>query len=285
MIMNEELLQHLRLAIEVGKQSQTEDDRSHPKVGAVAIMDGAIIATAYRGEMGEGDHAEYTLFNKKLGNIDLKGAILITTLEPCVSRNRQKPCSDWVIEKGISKVYIGMLDPNPKIYNKGVTKLRQHGIDVHYFPPDLREEIEADNSEFRSQFRGNPLLEGRAVFDYTNNDGKYTIGNNECVFETRWSKASDCSIYLYKDSTNLQGIAIALDLEQIADARDASIYDMSSRLRTVNEGQVAVLKNHDGYYAAIKIVDILDRGRSDNRDELVFDYQILNDKCSDFTCR
>lgn len=165
-----------------------------------------------------------------------------------------------------------MLDPNPRIYNKGAVKLKEHDVDVHYFPAELREQIEADNREFISQFQANPRLEGRAVFDYTNNDGKYIIGNGECIFETRWSKADDVSIYVYKDGTNIQGLAIALDARGFSDIRDASIFDMSSRLRTPSEGQIVIMKNTAGYFAAVKIVEVRDRSRSDDRDELVFDY-------------
>ncbi len=156
-------------------------------------MDGKITDTAFRGELGAGDHAEYTLLEKKLTGANLERATLFTTLEPCVSRNQHKPCSEWIIEKGIGKVFIGMLDPNPRIYSKGAIKLREHGVEVDYFPSDLRGEIENDNHEFISQFRANPHLKGRAVFDYTNNDGIYIIGHGDCIFETQWSKASDTS--------------------------------------------------------------------------------------------
>lgn len=281
--MNEETYKNLALAIQIGKQSQPEDNRSHPKVGAVAIIDGEVVGSSYRGELSDGDHAEYTLLEKKLASVSMEGATLITTLEPCVSRNRHKPCSEWIIEKGIKTVFIGMLDPNPRIYNKGVVKLKENGVDVHYFPPDLREEIESDNQEFISQFRANPKLEGRAVFNYTDNDGKYTVGNGECVFETHWSKASDTSIHVYRDGTNIQGLAVALDAKEFADIRDASIFNMSSRVRTLKEGEIVVMQNRQGYFAAIRIVDVRDRDRTDDRDELIFDYCIINDKSTDLS--
>ena len=161
-------LEYMRMAVEIEKQSVAEDERSHPKVAAVLVKDNQILATAYRGEIGEGDHAEYTLFEKKLAAVDLRGTTLFTTLEPCVSRNMRKPCSDWVIEKGISYVFIGMLDPNPRIYNQGATKLRANGVQVRFFPPALRNEIEADNLAFIEQFRANPAPQGKADFDYTN---------------------------------------------------------------------------------------------------------------------
>lgn len=106
------------------------DERLHPKVGAVLVRDGNVLGSAYRGELGSGEHAEYTLLEKKLSGTDLMGTTLFTTLEPCTSRGKYKPCADWIIEKGIACVYIGVLDPNPRVYAKGAKKLRDSGIDV-----------------------------------------------------------------------------------------------------------------------------------------------------------
>lgn len=273
----------MQMAIDLAKQSRAEDDRHHPKVGAIIIKDGKFLGSAFRGELGSGDHAEYTLFEKKLKDVELKDSILFTTLEPCTSRNRRKPCSDWIVEKGVNQVFIGMLDPNPRIYHQGVSKLKKQGINVNYFPSQLREEIIACNRDFINQFRANPQPEGMANFDYTNNDGLFTIGNSEYIFDTQWTKATDDSIYLYKDPHTIEGIAIALDIDLVSDIRDASVYDMSSRVRTISEGQFAILKNTNGYYAAIQIIDVKDKSRSDSQDELDFKYWILTDKSCDFS--
>ena len=113
---------------DIAKQSKAEDDRPHPKVGAVVVMNDEVLGTAYRGELGSGDHAEYTLLGRKLADVDLKGATLFTTLEPCTERRKHKPCVDWIIERGIANAVIGILDPNPLIYNKGASKLKRYGV-------------------------------------------------------------------------------------------------------------------------------------------------------------
>jgi len=281
--MPESELRYMRMAIDLGKRSVPEDGRSHPKVGAVIVRNGEILGEAFRGEMGVGDHAEYTLFEKKLPGIDVQGTTLFTTLEPCTSRGKRKPCSDWIVEKGVANVVIGILDPNPRIYGKGAAKLRESGIRVSYFPVELRTEIETDNRNFIQQFRANPLPEGRATFNYGDNSGIYTIGNSDFVFDTHWSKRSDRSIYVYKDSTNLAGVAVAVDAKQLFDIVDASVYDFSSRVRYVHEGQFVVLQNTAGYFAVLHVIDVRDQERSDSCDELTFDYWILADKTRDFS--
>lgn len=138
----------MRMAIDAGKNSKQENEETKPKVGAVLVKDINILATAFRGELGLGDHAEYTLIHKKLNDSDLTGTILFTTLEPCTSRKSKTPCTDWIIKSGIKKVYIGMLDPNPIILGQGFNELKENGLEVEHFPPDLTKEIEIDNHEF-----------------------------------------------------------------------------------------------------------------------------------------
>lgn len=281
--MIEDFSEYMQMAVEQGKRSEAEDSRLHPKVGAVVVRNGTVFGSSYRGELGSGDHAEYTLLEKKLPDVDLKGAILFTTLEPCTSRKSHKPCSQWIIERKISTVVIGMLDPNPRIYSKGVSKLREHDVLVDYFLPYLREEIEADNREFIMQFRANPQAKGEASFDYTNNNGVFTIGSGDHLFETQWSKASDTRIHVYKDRPSVEGVAIARNARGLSDIKDASVYDMTSRVRTVQEGQFIVLRNINGYFAAIHVVDVKDSSRSDSEDALTFKYWILTDKSRDFS--
>ena len=114
-------------------------------------------------------------------------------------------------------------------------------------------------------------LKGRVSFDYSNNNGSYTIGSGELAFETKWSKASDTSIHLYKDPPSIAGVALAQGASRISDVSNAATYDMSSRSRTPQEGEVVVLKNNHGNYAALLIIDIKDRTRNDAIDELTFE--------------
>lgn len=269
----------MRIAIDIGKRSVSEAGKVSPKVGAAIIKDGHILGSAFRGEKEEGDHAEYTLFEKTLKGQDVSGATLFTTLEPCTHRNSHKSCSDWIIEKGIKQVYIGILDPNPKIYNHGCVKLKNAGIEVDYFPLSLRKEIESDNSLFINQFSANPELKGKATFNYSSNNGKYTIGNNEMIFETMWHKASDISIYASNYSETIKTIAIAEGNVEINEIKDGSIYDKTSNVTTVYKNGIVILQNIEGFFAAIKVIDIQDKSRPDNnRDELTFEYKILSDK-------
>lgn len=129
----------------------------------------------------------------------------------------------------------------------------------------------------------NKRVKGEVKFDYSNNNGIYIIGENELTFETKWSKSSDQSIHLYNEPSVISGIAIADNLYEIKNVKDASQYDFSSRSRTVEKHGIAILKNKYGNYAVIKILDIADNSRGALKDELNFKYLINPSGKTDFS--
>ncbi len=136
------------LAIEEAKKSVAEDRRAHPKVGAVIVKDGKVLAKAHRGENPK-SHAEYVALEKKLSSETLAGATVYTTLEPCTKRNSPKICcAQRLVDRRVTRVFIGMLDPNPDVRGLGDQLLSEAGIETQLFPRDLRAQVEEMNREF-----------------------------------------------------------------------------------------------------------------------------------------
>lgn len=99
----------------------------NPIVGAVIVKNGKIIGSGYHQVFG-GLHAERNAL--KSCTTSPQGATMYVTLEPCCHHGKTPPCTDAIIENGISRVVVGSSDPNPLVAGKGIQILRNHGIEV-----------------------------------------------------------------------------------------------------------------------------------------------------------
>lgn len=135
---------YMRRAIELAK-SGIGKVNPNPLVGAVIVKDGQIISEGYHKAYGD-LHAERNAFQNLKKKEDAKGAQMYVTLEPCCHHGKQPPCTEAIIEHGISKVYVGSNDPNELVAGKGIQVLRDAGIEV--VTEFLKEECDALNPVF-----------------------------------------------------------------------------------------------------------------------------------------
>ncbi len=140
--MNQE--QYMRRAIELAKLGIGKVN-PNPLVGAVIVKDGQIIGEGYHKRYGD-LHAECNAFQNLKQKEVAKGAEMYVTLEPCCHQGKQPPCTEAIIEYGISKVYVGSNDPNELVAGKGIQILRDAGIEV--VTEFLKEECDALNPVF-----------------------------------------------------------------------------------------------------------------------------------------
>ncbi|MFZ4668027.1 MAG: bifunctional diaminohydroxyphosphoribosylaminopyrimidine deaminase/5-amino-6-(5-phosphoribosylamino)uracil reductase RibD [Microthrixaceae bacterium] len=99
----------------------------NPWVGAVVrTRDGAIYEGATR-RPGEA-HAEIVAL--EAAGPDASGGTLYVTLEPCDHTGRTGPCTEVIIEAGITRVVVGVEDPDPLVAGRGIERLRDAGLTV-----------------------------------------------------------------------------------------------------------------------------------------------------------
>jgi diaminohydroxyphosphoribosylaminopyrimidine deaminase / 5-amino-6-(5-phosphoribosylamino)uracil reductase len=115
-----------------------------PLVGCVIVSESGEI-------VGEGTyiydnltHAEVLALNQ--AGDKAKGATAYVSLEPHSYHGRTKPCTEALINAGITRVVCPIEDPNPFVSGKGFEYLRQRGIEV--VTGILREEAQKLNEKF-----------------------------------------------------------------------------------------------------------------------------------------
>ncbi|HRH40679.1 MAG TPA: ATP-binding protein [Pyrinomonadaceae bacterium] len=146
---------YMQMAVDEMKKSIAEnrtDGKISPKVGAVLVFPDGTVETAHRGELRDGNHAEFTLIERKCVGKKLDDAILFSTLEPCVERTPPKRgCCKHVIGARIKTVYVGEIDFDPTVAGEGNKYMEDRGVKVEMFDRDFQKIIAAENAEFKKQ--------------------------------------------------------------------------------------------------------------------------------------
>jgi diaminohydroxyphosphoribosylaminopyrimidine deaminase/5-amino-6-(5-phosphoribosylamino)uracil reductase len=122
-------IRFMRYAIELGKLAQGKTG-DNPYVGCVIVKNGKII--------GEGNtqpeglpHAEaMAITNAKRGNYEVNGATLYSTVEPCSFYGRTPSCAIAIIKEKISRVVVGIRDPDSRVNGRGIALLKKAGIQI-----------------------------------------------------------------------------------------------------------------------------------------------------------
>ena len=133
---------YMWMAIELAKKGAGAVN-PNPMVGAVVVKNGEVIGRGYHKFFG-GSHAE--VYALEEAGKEAEGATIYVTLEPCSHYGKTPPCAKKIIDMGIKKCFIGSSDPNPKVAGKGVSMLKEAGIEV--VENVLKEECDEVNQVF-----------------------------------------------------------------------------------------------------------------------------------------
>lgn len=118
----------MRKAISLARQTWPSPN---PRVGAVVAREGVVVGRGKHVRAGC-DHAEVVALSD--AGEAARGATLYVTLEPCCHYGRTPPCTQAIIEAGVSRVVFGCPDPNPRVSGGGVEALMQAGIPAEQGP-------------------------------------------------------------------------------------------------------------------------------------------------------
>lgn len=168
--------QPMARALELARRGRYQTS-PNPTVGAVLIRGGKVVGEGYHHGPGTA-HAEVVAL-EQAGEL-ARGATLWVTLEPCCTTGRTGPCTERLLEAGVSQVHGALQDPNPEVAGRGFEDLRVGGVQVTVG------ELEAEARELVREFAtwvtsGRPLVTLKFAMSL---DGKVATAGGESQWIT-----------------------------------------------------------------------------------------------------
>jgi diaminohydroxyphosphoribosylaminopyrimidine deaminase/5-amino-6-(5-phosphoribosylamino)uracil reductase len=148
--------EHLSRAIDLAQKGLGRV-QPNPVVGAVIVRDDVVLGEGWHEEFG-GPHAEVNAITA-CGGVDLKGATIYVSLEPCCHVGQTPPCTDAILRAGITRVVVASDDPTEKAAGRGLGILRDEGVTVDVAGGELAARARLLNQAFRKHARtGRPWV-------------------------------------------------------------------------------------------------------------------------------
>jgi len=174
----------------------------NPMVGAVIVRDGEVLGEGFHHAAGQ-PHAEVEAI-KDAGDVDLAGATIYVSLEPCCHQGRTPPCTDAIREAGLSRVVVASDDPSEHASGRGLGILRDEGIEVVVGDGDIAARARLLNQPFRKRARcGRPWVLFKSAMSL---DGKVATGRGD----SKWISGERSRELVHQWRGDLDAVAVGI---------------------------------------------------------------------------
>ena len=223
---------HLHRAIELAGLARGQVS-PNPMVGAVVVKSGRVIGEGVTQPPGEA-HAE----RMALGACEesAAGATLYVSLEPCCHEGRTPPCTDAIVEAGITRVVIASDDPTPKAAGRGPGILRDEGVEVSFVDGEVGASARLLNQPFRKHARtGRPLVVFKSAMTLDGKvatptgDSQWISGEASRARAHRWRAESD-AVAVGIGTALVDDPRLTARLEGVARQPRRVVFDSEARL-------------------------------------------------------
>jgi diaminohydroxyphosphoribosylaminopyrimidine deaminase / 5-amino-6-(5-phosphoribosylamino)uracil reductase len=191
----------------------------NPVVGVV-IQSAASLLTYGHTQPRGGAHAEVmALRSAAAQGVDVRGATVYVSLEPCTHFGRTPPCTLALIAAGVGKVVVSLLDPNPLVAGKGVQQLLDAGIAVEVLPPQSPQAFasrELNIGFFSRMIRRTPWVRMKVA---TSLDGVTALPNGQSQWITSSAARDDGQAWRARSCAVLTGIGTVLADDPLLNVR------------------------------------------------------------------
>lgn len=195
-------LRRMARAIQLAERGLYTTD-PNPRVGCVLTKAGRIIGEGWHRRAGE-PHAERLAIDA--AGEAARGATAYVTLEPCCHHGRTPPCTDALLAAGISRLVVGMEDPNPLVRGRGLDRMRAAGVEV--VTGVLEGPCRSLNPGFDKRMRlGLPYVRLKLAASL---DGRTALANGESQWITSQAARTDVQWLRARSSAIVTGIGTLL---------------------------------------------------------------------------
>jgi diaminohydroxyphosphoribosylaminopyrimidine deaminase / 5-amino-6-(5-phosphoribosylamino)uracil reductase len=172
----------LARSIELAEQGRGRAS-PNPLVGAVVTRDGATLGEGWHAAYG-GPHAERAAL-AACAAVDVRGATMYVSLEPCCHHGQTPPCTEAILEAGLKRVVVASDDPTEKASGRGLGILRDEGVEVVMADGELAARARCLNQSFRKHARtGRPQVVFKSAMSL---DGKVATHTGD----SKWISGED----------------------------------------------------------------------------------------------
>ena len=204
----------------------------NPRVGCVLVKQGQVIGEGWHQQAG-GPHAEIMALGA--AGPAAQGATAYVSLEPCSHHGRTPPCTQALLQAGVSRVIAAMQDPNPQVAGSGLQQVREAGVTVDCGL--LTDAAAALNPGFCQRMRtGRPLLRSKLAMSL---DGRTAMASGESRWITSAEARRDVHRWRARSSAIVTGINTVLADDPALTARlDASAGELLQPVRVVLDSRL-----------------------------------------------
>ena len=175
----------------------------NPRVGCVIVRDSKIVGEGWHRAAGQA-HAEIEAL--RTAGDRAQGSIAYVTLEPCCHHGKTPPCSDALINAGVSRVVAAMQDPNPLVAGQGIKTISDAGIETTIGL--LEADAELLNRGFCHRMsHGKPLVVSKLAMSL---DGRTAMASGESKWITGDNARRDVHRMRARSSAIMTGIGTVL---------------------------------------------------------------------------
>jgi diaminohydroxyphosphoribosylaminopyrimidine deaminase/5-amino-6-(5-phosphoribosylamino)uracil reductase len=194
---------YLRRALELAEGGRGRVS-PNPLVGAVLVRDDSVIGEGFHAELG-GLHAERAAIDEcRARGVDPAGSTIYVTLEPCAHTGRQPPCTEAILDAGISRVVYASEDPTDKASGRGPGMLRDGGIEVELANGPEAAAARLLNQPFRKRARtGRPLVTYKAAMSL---DGRVASPTGD----SRWISSVESRELVHRWRAECDAVAVGI---------------------------------------------------------------------------